>query len=92
MVAKLASLASKPDGIRVIDDTAALQQLLAATPASRLPRCGGKVADTLTRAGVHTVAELQASVSYLSCLGWQTQAALHTGPISMGVWLSRLSL
>lgn len=60
MVAKLASLASKPDGMLVIDSLSALQQLLSTTPASRLPRCGGKVAETLTRAGVHTVADLQA--------------------------------
>lgn len=61
MVAKLASLASKPDGIRVIDGPAALQQLLTNTPASRLPRCGSKVADTLSRAGVQMIADLQVS-------------------------------
>ena len=66
MVAKLASLASKPDGIRVIDGPAALQQLLTNTPASRLPRCGGKVADTLSRAGVQTVADLQVSQQHLT--------------------------
>ena len=59
MVAKLASQASKPDGILVIDGQPALQTLLKATPAARLPRCGGKVADTLTSAGVCTVADLQ---------------------------------
>ena len=65
MVAKLASLASKPDGIRVIDGPAALQQLLTNTPASRLPRCGGKVADTLSRAGVQSVADLQVSHQHI---------------------------
>lgn len=60
MVAKLASQASKPNGILNIDGDAALQKLLSTTPASRLPRCGGKVTDTLTLAGVHTVADLQA--------------------------------
>lgn len=59
MVAKLASQASKPDGILNVDTDAALQKLLKATAVSRLPRCGGKVADTLTLAGVHTVADLQ---------------------------------
>ena len=59
MVAKLASQASKPDGILVVDGPAALQSLLKATPAARLPRCGGKVTDTLVRAGIHTVADLQ---------------------------------
>lgn len=59
MVAKLASQASKPDSILVIDGDGALQKLLQSTPAARLPRCGGKVADTLTLAGVHTVADLQ---------------------------------
>lgn len=59
VMAKLASLASKPDGIRVIDGPSALQHLLTTTPASRLPRCGGKVAEMLSRAGVHTVVELQ---------------------------------
>ena len=59
MVAKLASQASKPNGILTIDGDAALQKLLSTTPASRLPRCGGKVTDTLTMAGVHTVADLQ---------------------------------
>lgn len=65
MVAKLASLASKPDGILVIDDDAALQKLLQATPAARLPRCGGKVTDTLTLAGVHTIADLQVCMQLL---------------------------
>ena len=68
MVAKLASQASKPDGILVIDGQPALQTLLKATPAARLPRCGGKVADTLTSAGVCTVADLQVRpVSAASC-------------------------
>lgn len=69
VMAKLASLASKPDGIRVIDGPAALQQLLTATPASRLPRCGGKVTETLSRAGVHSVAELQVKLhgDYTTC-------------------------
>ena len=62
MVAKLASQASKPDGILVVDGPAALQSLLKATPAARLPRCGGKVTDTLVRAGIHTVADLQVRV------------------------------
>ena len=61
MVAKLASQASKPNGILNIDGDAALQKLLSTTPASRLPRCGGKVTDTLTLAGVDTVADLQVS-------------------------------
>ncbi|KAL3138106.1 hypothetical protein ABBQ38_005336 [Trebouxia sp. C0009 RCD-2024] len=60
MVAKLASQGSKPDGILAIDGNDALQKLLQATPAARLPRCGGKVADTLNVAGVHSVADLQA--------------------------------
>lgn len=59
MVAKLASQGSKPDGILAIDGNDALQKLLQATPAARLPRCGGKVADTLNVAGVHSVADLQ---------------------------------
>ena len=59
MVAKLASQASKPDGILAVDGEGALQKLLRSTPAARLPRCGGKVADTLTLAGVHSVADLQ---------------------------------
>ena len=59
MVAKLASQASKPNGILTIDGDAALQKLLSTTPVSRLPRCGGKVTDTLTLGGVHTVADLQ---------------------------------
>lgn len=59
MVAKLASQASKPDGILVVDGDGALQKLLQATPAARLPRCGGKVADTLALASVNTVADLQ---------------------------------
>lgn len=62
MVAKLASQACKPDGILVVGGNDALQKLLQATPAARLPRCGGKVADTLTLAGVHTVADLQVRV------------------------------
>ena len=65
MVAKLASLASKPDGILVIDDDDALQKLLQSTPASRLPRCGGKVTDTLMLAGIHTIADLQVRVQLL---------------------------
>lgn len=67
MVAKLASQASKPDGILVIDGEPALQRLLQATPAARLPRCGGKVTDTLTVAGVHTVADLQVCLGNISC-------------------------
>ena len=59
MLAKLASQAIKPDGILVIDGDPAMQKLLRTTPASRLPRCGGKVTDTLTLAGIHTVADLQ---------------------------------
>ncbi|DBA78854.1 TPA: hypothetical protein ACH3X1_008741 [Trebouxia sp. C0004] len=60
MLAKLASQAIKPDGILVIDGEPAMQKLLKMTPASRLPRCGGKVTDTLTLAGIYTVADLQA--------------------------------
>lgn len=60
MLAKLASQAIKPDGILVIDGQPAMEKLLKTTPASRLPRCGGKVTDTLTLAGIHTVANLQA--------------------------------
>ena len=59
MLAKLASQNSKPDGILVVDSDDALQQLLQATPAARLPRCGGKVSNALGLAGVHTVADLQ---------------------------------
>jgi len=59
MLAKLASQAIKPDGILVIDGEPAMQKLLKTTAVSRLPRCGGKVTDTLTLAGIHTVANLQ---------------------------------
>ena len=69
MVAKLASQASKPDGILAIDGDDALQKLLCATPAARLPRCGGKVADTLTLAGVHAVADLQVHGPPLQTIG-----------------------
>ena len=62
MLAKLASQAIKPDGILVIDGEPAMQKLLKTTAVSRLPRCGGKVTDTLTLAGVHTVADLQVSI------------------------------
>jgi len=62
MLAKLASQAIKPDGILVIDGEPAMQKLLKTTPASRLPRCGGKVTDTLTLAGIHTVADLQVTI------------------------------
>lgn len=64
MVAKLASQASKPDGILVVDGNDALHKLLQSTPAARLPRCGGKVADTLNLAGVHSVADLQVHQPY----------------------------
>jgi DNA polymerase-4 len=62
MLAKLASQAIKPDGILVIDGEPAMQKLLKTTAVSRLPRCGGKVTDTLTLAGIHTVADLQVSL------------------------------
>lgn len=71
MLAKLASQASKPDGILVIDGHAALQKLLQRTAAARLPRCGGKVTDTLTLAGIHTVADLQV---HTQPLAWLTKS------------------
>ncbi len=68
MLAKLASQAIKPDGILVIDGEPAMQKLLKTTAVSRLPRCGGKVTDTLTLAGIHTVADLQVSIFPLLAL------------------------
>ena len=62
MLAKLASQAIKPDGILVIDGDPAMQNLLKTTAVSRLPRCGGKVTDTLTLAGINTVTDLQVSI------------------------------
>lgn len=77
MVAKLASQASKPDGILVVDGDGALHRLLQATPAARLPRCGGKVADTLTLAGVHTVADLQVRAMPLQTISGAVACKLH---------------
>ncbi|KAK9863912.1 hypothetical protein WJX84_000340 [Apatococcus fuscideae] len=60
LLAKLSSQAAKPNGLHAIDTPQEVQRLLAATQAKRLPRCGGKVADTLSAAGVHSIADVQA--------------------------------
>lgn len=49
LLAKLASAAAKPDGVLVVDSEAATQQLLASTPARRLPQMGGQVAQAFQR-------------------------------------------
>eukprot|EP00879_Flechtneria_rotunda_P027077 GHRR01028942.1.p1 GENE.GHRR01028942.1~~GHRR01028942.1.p1 ORF type:complete len:260 (+),score=142.63 GHRR01028942.1:76-780(+) len=59
LLAKLGSRASKPDGVLVLDSTAAVQALLAATPVEGLPGLGGVVASTVRSHGITTAAELQ---------------------------------
>jgi nucleotidyltransferase/DNA polymerase involved in DNA repair len=45
LLAKLASRAAKPDGVKVLDSVAAVQQLLQATPVDRLPGEAGQLSD-----------------------------------------------
>ena len=58
-VAKLASAAAKPDGICCISTAEDLRKLMTATPASRLPQCGGKDSELFQAAGIATMADLQ---------------------------------
>ena len=69
-VAKLASAAAKPDGVCCISSAEDLRQLYAATPASRLPQCGGKDAELFQAAGISTIADLQVTTSQRYIVVW----------------------
>ncbi len=60
LIAKLASKAAKPDGIRHVP-VAAQAEFLAALPATALPGVGPATAAALQRLGVETVADLAAT-------------------------------
>ncbi|KAK9831624.1 hypothetical protein WJX74_003145 [Apatococcus lobatus] len=59
LLAKLSSQAAKPNGLHAVETSQEVHCLLSTTPAKRLPRCGGKIADVLTAAGVTTIADVQ---------------------------------
>ena len=59
LLAKLASVASKPDGILVVATETEVERLLAHTPAVKLPGCGGAVASKLqTALGARVISDL----------------------------------
>ncbi|MFD0330953.1 DNA polymerase IV [Streptacidiphilus monticola] len=57
LVAKLASVAAKPDGLREVTEDQ-VRGFLRPQPAAALPGVGGKTAEALARFGLHTVADL----------------------------------
>ncbi|PSC72656.1 protease 2 isoform A [Micractinium conductrix] len=59
LMAKLASAAAKPDGVRLLADRRASLALLAQTPARRLPRYGGRAAEVFEQHGVSVATDLQ---------------------------------
>ncbi|KAL4457562.1 hypothetical protein ABPG75_012427 [Micractinium tetrahymenae] len=59
LMAKLASAAAKPDGIRLIADQREAVQLLSQTPARRLPGYGGKVSEAFEQHGIRMATDLQ---------------------------------
>ncbi|KAK9829085.1 hypothetical protein WJX72_003815 [[Myrmecia] bisecta] len=87
VLAKLASEASKPNGLLSVDGRQAVEALLGRMPAARLPRCGGVVAETLRAAGVETVADLQAwSVTQLhQALGFKPAVAAQLHDWARGI-------
>ena len=72
---------AQPNGICCVSTPQDLQRLLSATPARRLPQCGGKDAQLFQQAGIQTVADLQVQhcrtvVGVEAGLRCQPQAAL----------------
>lgn len=79
LLAKLGSVSAKPDGLAAVEGTEAVQQLLAATPARRLPSCGGKVIEALEQAGIRTVTDLQVPSSPRHALNTPVITTLDVG-------------
>ncbi|EFN58875.1 hypothetical protein CHLNCDRAFT_140768 [Chlorella variabilis] len=59
LLAKLASAAAKPDGVRLVADQQAALHLLSQTPAHKLPGYGGKAAEAFERHGIAAATDLQ---------------------------------
>ncbi|MBB1251974.1 DNA polymerase IV [Streptomyces alkaliterrae] len=78
-LAKIASERAKPDGLLVIERHTE-REVLDALPVRALPGVGPATAETLRRAGIHTVAEVAAAESreLVRLLGSAHGAAVHT--------------
>mmetsp|Transcript_5743 Transcript_5743/g.15848 ORF Transcript_5743/g.15848 Transcript_5743/m.15848 type:complete len:665 (-) Transcript_5743:38-2032(-) len=92
LLAKLASIAAKPpaDGLFVVsaaegDGSRSAQDLLARTPAPKLPGLGGR-ADDLARLGLSTAADLQRlpAEAWRAQLGFGAEAAARLARFSRG--------
>lgn len=59
LLAKLASVAAKPDGVVLVEPDQA-EAFLHPRPATALPGVGGRTAEQLSRFGLHTVADVAA--------------------------------
>ncbi|KAL4440655.1 hypothetical protein ABPG77_000364 [Micractinium sp. CCAP 211/92] len=59
LMAKLASAAAKPDGVRLVGCQQEAVQLLSQTPARRLPGYGGKAAEAFEQHGIGAATDLQ---------------------------------